>query len=151
MAPVDAEGNRKPPSQPRPGLDKALVPGRPAGGRACRYYGLNDKNPLHLATSALLTPAQAATLAEGINVGSIAPGKEGTCPADEGSVDTLTFVYHTGPGVGITIRLTGCQFVSNGIVSSEYPSAEVTGQLSKLLVLQSWLLWSFRRVFAGKC
>lgn len=115
-----------------------MVPGRPAGGRACRYYGLNDKKPLHLATSALLTAAQAATLAAAINVGHlIPPGTEGTCPADEGSVDTLTFVYHTGPDVGITLRLTGCQFVTNGIVASRFPSAEVTGQLTKLLGTQN--------------
>ncbi len=64
------------------------------------------------------------------------PGKVGTCPADDGSVETLTFLYGTGPDVQVSYNLTGCQFVTKDVLTSKFPSAELKNQSSNVLTAQ---------------
>jgi hypothetical protein len=85
-----------------------------------------------LAASHLLTPAQVSALMAAINNSKIVPpGEAFSCPADDGSVDSITFLYPTGPNVHVIHDNTGCRFLHNGVIDA-FTDNGVPGQLDKL-------------------
>jgi hypothetical protein len=83
----------------------------------CRYAGLNQK-----ATPGVLERSHVVAgraLARFVDFADrhwqvIPPNSVYFCPASQGSVDILRFVYSTGPQVAVSIDITGCEFASNG-------------------------------------
>ena len=107
-----------------------MLPGGSVGARACRYSGLNDKPPINVVASQLLTPTQITALTAAIEESKIVPpGEEFSCAGDDGSVDAISFTYPTGPIVRIIRQNGGCQFLENGVIAA-FTDGAVTNQLN---------------------
>ena len=102
----------------RPGLSTELVPTAPEVMTICRYAGLNQK----VAFGALEASRTIGGKALTEFVGYLdSPGwhvvRKGAifCPFSQGSTDLLEFVYPSGPPVTVSVAISGCSFVSNGV------------------------------------
>ena len=110
-----------------------MLPEGSIAARACRYVGLNDETPLRLAATHLLTVAQIANLKAAIDDSEVVPlGESFSCPADDGSVDSVTFVYPTGLDVRVIYDHNGCRFLHNG-VRDAFAAQGVAGELDRML------------------
>lgn len=92
-----------------------MVPGHPTSLVACRYLGFNQTQPSGtLAGTAALPATTTAALANSAPV--LDPkGPARHCPADFGDETLLILRYHRPPDLWITVQMSGCSFVTNGI------------------------------------
>ncbi|MGA2036038.1 MAG: hypothetical protein ABSH04_00395 [Acidimicrobiales bacterium] len=108
------------PPPARPDLASSVVPPGPTFLTVCRYAGLNQEVEAGtLEQSHVVTGAELAAFVTYVDEPTwqvVLPGtaQEYSCPASEGLVDLLRFVYASGPGVTVSVDLDGCTFVSNG-------------------------------------
>ena len=106
------------PPPARPGLANTLVPPGPTFLTVCRYAGLNQAVTAGtLVQSHVLTGSQLPAFVTYIDQPTwqvIPKGAVYSCPASQGRVDLLQFVYPSGPGVKVSVDIDGCRFVSNG-------------------------------------
>jgi hypothetical protein len=91
-----------------------LAPGGAAAIRLCRYAGLNGHPPRSLVRSTLVT--HRAAVGRLVRAFDRLPAATGTfnCPVDDGSAIVALLTYPHGRAVTISVRLRGCQSVTNG-------------------------------------
>jgi hypothetical protein len=106
------------PPPTRPGLASTLVPPGPTLLTVCRYAGLNQAVTAGtMVQSHVVTGSQLPAFVTYIDQPTwpvIPTGAVYHCPASQGRVDLLQFVYPSGPGVDVSVDIDGCSFVSNG-------------------------------------
>jgi hypothetical protein len=106
---------------PRDGLAGALVPISPTAPISvtiCRYAGLDQQvKSGDIERSRVLVGQQLANLVGDVDnpgwqtVSFVGPI---SCPISTGAVDSMRFVYSSGPDVTVSIAVNGCEFLSNG-------------------------------------
>jgi hypothetical protein len=98
-------------------LSSVLVPKGPVYMTVCRYAGLNQTISAGVLERSRVVTGTA--LARFVDFADqhwevIAPNSVYFCPLSRGSVDTLGFVYPSGPQVALSVDISGCEFASNG-------------------------------------
>ena len=110
------------PAQTRPGLDLALIPGRPISGQACRYHTDNSGDFIREARPAVLDPTEVDNLTDLLNDGNIIPaGVAYSCGSEpiESEVKYLIHLaYATGPNVEVAVDSWACRWAYNGLVAA---------------------------------
>lgn len=97
------------------GASARLVPVTAGQARLCLYGGFNNFPPLGLVHSADVTDsAHAAALADALNSLPARPAGSYHCPSDDGR-EVLAMFSGDGQTIDVSIALTGCQLVTNGM------------------------------------
>lgn len=103
-----------------PPLDSSLLPpGPPAGGLACRYYGMNGQ-PFALEGRTVMDAAAAAAFSTTVGrlpLGHL-DGQVVNCPAEDGSATVVALAYPDGRTIDLWLATTGCARTSNGYISA---------------------------------
>jgi hypothetical protein len=109
-----------------------LVPGNPTRLTVCLYAGLNAPHPGSLAGHWVLDAQEAAPFSADLN--SSRPPMSGVhgCPMDDGSTALLLFQYRDGHPVWVTMSLTGCRTIDNGVKLAWDPDGQIPGLISRL-------------------
>jgi hypothetical protein len=119
----------------RPAALKVLVPKGADSLLVCRYGLIGGSKPAGPGlTGAGLTRSaeQIAKITDGLD--AIRAGRHLICPDFEVlGGETLTFAYHSGPSVILTINLGGCLDISNGHVTRAGLDAPVFSEIEALL------------------
>ncbi len=106
-------------------LASRFVPGDPTAVRACRYHGYDQPQPYgSLASTELLAARPIAALLNKARRTSEDPTFG--CPTDLGGRIVLVFGYRAGLPVLITVRTSGCEVLTNGVIDIWMPTALVT-------------------------
>lgn len=112
----------------RPASTKAagrglLVPKGAGGVLLCRYGGLNAPAPRGLERERLVSShARIAGLTTDFNALRPQPPGIVNCPLDDGSEIVATFRYPSRGEDIVTVGLTGCRLVGNGVVPARTAS-----------------------------
>lgn len=101
-------------------LNQSLLPaGEPGAALTCSYSGLNGATPFALTLHDLLTQARARNLAALAGQVSLSPIDGGfSCPNDGGEVTVVAFSYPNRQEVDLWYHHGGCQWLSNGKITS---------------------------------
>ncbi len=116
----------------RPGARSSLVPPGARQLLICRYSGLESQlpRPFTLLASALVkSPSEAQRVGRELNA-LPPPPPYAFCPADFGDALVVHVLYASGAGDPVTIELSGCRTVSNGLRTAW--SGAVTTRLAAL-------------------
>jgi hypothetical protein len=117
-----------------PGPASIMVPASPNAARICRYNGLNSSQPENsLAKSGMVNPAELSGLVGGLNAAGPMPSRVISCPMDNASNDVVIFAYPNGHTVFVTVGLTGCNLVTNGVRKAHLTSSPVLGELAAVV------------------
>jgi hypothetical protein len=100
----------------RAGAQARLVPTGARSVRLCQYNGLDPANEIDRLTAGRLVRGAATTTALAADLDAI-PQTSGiySCPADTGSSIVAYFRYRSGPRDPVTVDLSGCEIVTNGL------------------------------------
>jgi hypothetical protein len=111
-------------------LNQSLLPaGEPRAALTCNYSGLNGATPFALTSHNLLTQAAArnlATLAGQVSLSRI--NGAFSCPNDTGEITVVGFSYPKRPDVDLWYHKGGCQWLSNGKITSGMNNVEPFAQ-----------------------
>jgi hypothetical protein len=115
---------RAPPSSEVQALVSRFVPGDPTAVRACRYHGYDQPQPYgSLASTARFAARPIVTALNKARRTSEDPAFG--CPTDLGGRIVLVFGYRGGSPVLITVRTSGCEVLTNGVIDIWMPTALV--------------------------
>ncbi len=105
-----------------PGTSSTFVPGHPSELLACRYYGLNQPQPVGtFARSARVASAPIAVALD--RARRVPKGETFSCPADFAETIVLLFGYPDGSRLTVTASTGGCGFAHNGDLTVWIPGA----------------------------
>ena len=124
--------DRTPAVSSRPGARSSLVPPGARRLLICRYSGLQSQlpKPFTLLASALVkSPTEAQRVGRELNA-LPPPRPYAFCPADFGDAVVVHVLYASGAQDPVTIELSGCRTVSNGVRSAQ--SGAVATRLAAL-------------------
>lgn len=123
-----AASSRAPVNSTRDGARDEVVPPGPTAVLLCRYGPRGARVREVSITSSTTVTELAARL-------NALPSASGAyaCPSDEGETITADFSYASGPENPVSIRLSGCQTVTNGHVTRLGLDHPVIGQAGRLI------------------
>jgi hypothetical protein len=112
------------PASSKPAGRGLLVPKGAGGVLLCRYGGLNAPAPRGLERERLVTSrARIARLTTDFDALRPQPPGIVNCPLDDGSEIVATFRYPSRGEDVVTVGLSGCRLVGNGVASQRTASS----------------------------
>lgn len=105
---------RQPQFSDYPALRRVMVPREPTRLVACRYAGLNAKDPQALKGYGIIPRGK--SLHRVVRAYNKLPKPSGptACPADDGHEITMRFRYRNRPDAYVQQAMTGCRIGTNG-------------------------------------